>query len=746
MEKNRTKTITVKKISSLLQKNKSTIIRRAQKESWSFKEVSGPGGKRKEFIISKLPEEIRLLYNKMQIEKQTKQIAIPKDSNISVPFSIDDPPSLCQAQINNALTKADLLRLYIMALKKSAWGKKAKVRKNFMRGYNSGIAYPELFSSLGKVHWKTIEGWKQVMHHSGDTLKLADRRGFCKRGQSLTEDQENILLRCALHPNRPKISEVIRLARCVMDSKNIMDGYSDATYRRWLTDWKSHNYHNWIFSRQGAKAWNDKCAYYIERDYSLINVGDILVADGHVLNFEIINPWTGKPKRMMLILWKDMKSNFPLGWEIMPTENTQAIASALRRAILRLGKYPKVAYLDNGKAFKARFFKGVDFDQENFTGLFERLDIKTIFAWPYHGQSKTIERFFGSFAELERWCPAYSGTSIEKKPPRMMRGEKVHRRLYDKLSGGGCITLEQAHMAIAAWFDAYVQRPQKGHLDGLKPIDLFIEGKGDGVDPAELQYLMMSMEIRTIRRNGIRFLGQNYYDPALYGRKHQVTIRYDLQDKSAIYVFDGNGDFICEAGPTEKVHPAATALGNEKDKARLVKHIEYKKHQEKEASVSARIFLENEVIPEHRRRLAAIGIDPCSAKATQGKVKKIDLSGQLTEAEKKKIKRDYDELVEMNKDMPGEEPKEEYVPETITETAMIFKSLPKMDEIDRYEKLIELETRNILIPKEHRAFMTYYEQTGEYKMYGDRFEEHRARTVMMWQLENEEDERKGVSL
>ena len=143
--------------------------------------------------------------------------------------------------------------------------------------------------------------------------------------------------------------------------------------------------------------------------------------------------------------------------------------------------------------------------------------------------------------------------------------------------------------------------------------------------------------------------------------------------------------------------------------------------------------MENEVIPEHRRRLAAIGIKEgthASPKgyAGQGEVKKIDLSGQLTEAEEKKIQRDYEELLELNKDMPGEEPKEEYVPETITETAMIFKSLPKMDEIDRYEKLIELETRNILIPKEHRAFMTYYEQTGEYKMHGDRFEEHRART------------------
>jgi putative transposase len=112
---------------------------------------------------------------------------------------------------------------------------------------------------------------------------------------------------------------------------------------------------------------------------------------------------------MTLILFYDMRSNMPLGWEIMPTENTAAISSALRRAVLRLGKYPRVVYLDNGRAFKARFFKGCqDFDEAGYSGLYERMGCQTIYAWPYHGQSKTVERFFGSFVELERLCPTYS--------------------------------------------------------------------------------------------------------------------------------------------------------------------------------------------------------------------------------------------------------------------------------------------------------------------------------------------------
>ena len=132
------------------------------------------------------------------------------------------------------------------------------------------------------------------------------------------------------------------MTRVIMKTYGIEDNLSDKTFRRFLDDWISTHYDVWIFNREGAKAWNDKVAFYIERDINLLKVGDILVADGHTLNFEIINPYNGKPKRMVMILWYDMKSNFPLGWEIMPTENIKAIASALRRAILRLGKYPQI--------------------------------------------------------------------------------------------------------------------------------------------------------------------------------------------------------------------------------------------------------------------------------------------------------------------------------------------------------------------------------------------------------------------
>ena len=43
--------------------------------------------------------------------------------------------------------------------------------------------------------------------------------------------------------------------------------------------------------REGEKAFHDKVEQYIVRDISKIEVGDVLIADGHDLNFLVINPW-----------------------------------------------------------------------------------------------------------------------------------------------------------------------------------------------------------------------------------------------------------------------------------------------------------------------------------------------------------------------------------------------------------------------------------------------------------------------
>ena len=354
---------------------------------------------------------------------------------------------------------------------------------------------------------------------------------------------------------------------------------------------------------------------------------------------------------------------------------------------------PRVVYLDNGRAFKAKYFTGTDLEQSGLNGLYAELGIQTVFAWAYHGQSKTVERFFGVTAELERKCLTYVGTSIAKKPPRLHRGEFQHRKVYEKVMGGLCITLEDAYRAFADWFDDYARRPQKHskYLKGASPIELFEAGRGPGVDPVELTTLMWARKDGHIRGSRIEHRGKFYYHDELYGRKHGVEIRYDLQDPGYIAVYE-DGEFLCIAPEQGKAHPMAI-LGSEEDRARLAEQLKIKARQKKHASELNRRLLEDEILPSHFAQMERDGLTPQGAPRTEDPPK----PKQLTRSDKEDIEREVAEYHKLQKKQVLE-----HNP---------FAALEDMDEVERYELLVKYDAKGVMIPKRWAAFMRYFEQT-----------------------------------
>ena len=555
------------------------------------------------------------------------------DANLTSKDSAPQPSvienELSPKQLEVALARVDLLNVYSKFVARSGITR-LKAKRNFVALFNSN-AFPELLNKIGKLSFKTIERWKKIYFENNKDYRCLAPQYKIKKTTSITLAESEILTRLFLNPNQPLISEVIRSAQDIFIARRFENVKSVNTYRRYLLDWKKEHYADYVFFREGEKALDDKVIPYLERDYDRIQVGDIIVADGHVLNFEIINPYTGKPKRMMMVLFFDMKSSFPLGWDISPTENTMTIAIALRRSILRLGKFPRIVYLDNGRAFGAKFFNGVDFKTSGITGLFERLGAKVITATPYHGQSKTIERFFRTFSELERMVPTYSGTSIELKPARMNRGEKLHMKLHEKMMHGTSLDIFTAHKAVAWWFDRYAERAQQdGHLKGMRPLDLFETGKGPGIDRAQLIHLMMTQEVKSIARNGIRMFGTSYWNESLFGKEwDEVTVRYDLLENDSIFVYDSAGEFICEAKRIDKVHPAAGILGTEEDVKLLHDQLERKQSLKKLIVGDAKQFLADEVYPAVQKQFNEINIVPIADSEAPS----------LIEAPKKKTKK-----------------------------------------------------------------------------------------------------------
>ncbi len=587
------------------------VHEKAKREGWRSRPRSGRGGGF-EWLVASMPEATRLA---VRLAEQKALAA----TDASLPAPLSGPvPELDAGRRRKALAKADVLRLYMEWQRRH--GSTVKTKGDFILAYQGG-AWPEVLAALGpKISWKSLERWKLSLERAESVLALADKRGLAHRGRSvLTDAHRELLLRAALHPNSPKISYAIREAERMCRARNL-EPPSEATMRRYLKRYIRESHQLWVKVRQGEKVWNDQCAWSISRDWSLIEVGDVVIADGHTLNFESLNPDTGKPCRMTLLMWFDGRSNYPLGWEVMATENTQCIASAFRRACITLGKIPKVPYLDNGRAFRAKFFKNTpDFRQcgvasliENtgavvgMEGLYDALGMHPVHARPYHGQSKPVERFFGTLHELETWVPSYTGNCIEAKPARMKRGEEMHRAAYEA-RGGRPLTLEETYKALAMWFDEYVRRPSKAaHLKGLTPLEVFQGGTGPGVDLARLDLLLLSKEVKGITKHGVSLRGRHYWHRTLADRRHKCLVRFDPQALDTVLVYDEDGTFLCEARDHGKEHPMAAVLGTVEQRASLQEKLEMQAEQKRLVNASAREVLRQVVLPETQRRMEAL--------------------------------------------------------------------------------------------------------------------------------------------
>ena len=446
-------------------------------------------------------------------------------------------------------------------------GNKGELDEEFIRGYNGKLLYPNLHQVLGETSLATLRRWRTMLDGSDDWTLLVRNynREIVAR---LTPIEYKVFFGFLMSDNKISIGEAIRLTRFYLKQIGLPTSKSDMTFRREADDFKAKHYDIWVFMREGQKALKDKVEPYIKRDPSLLEVGDALVADGHRLNFQIINPFAGKPCRGVIVVYIDWKSFDLAGYEIMMNENTQVVASAMRNSIITLGKKPKVGYQDNGKAFKNRFFLGTaSFEEAGFYGLFGRLGIIPIFAQPYNARAKIVERWFKEFSNtFERLFPSYIGSSIADKPAYMMRNEKFHKALHNDYVP----TIDETVQFIEHWL-SFHRSQECPHVKGKSIGDVFDGGRGPGVDLDELDDLMMDVKISTIKRNGITFLGADYYDDNLYGLREQVLIKYSLFDLSHIKVYAVNGEFICMASRVMSVHPLARVLGTAKDVA-AVKH------------------------------------------------------------------------------------------------------------------------------------------------------------------------------
>lgn len=461
----------------------------------------------------------------------------------------------------NALAKLDLIRKWQKFRRKAV--NKLQADYDFVKLHNSSNSY--LFSVLGKISRGSLHRWKASLDGTEDYTRLIPNYKYVSINEyrtCLTDEEIKIFMGLLLHPNRICIGKAIALTKYKLKEQGQSFIPADITFRRYAKWFKDNNYDKWVLARDGEKVLSDKVEPYIKRDASLLDVGDILVADGHKLAFQVINPFTGKPCRATLVGFLDWKSTALVGYEIMLEENTQCIASALRNAIINLDMIPKIVYQDNGRAFRAKYFtddKG--FGELGFYGLYAKLGIETVFARPYNARSKVIERFFKEFQEgFEKLMPSYVGSSIINKPAYLKRNEKFHSNLHNDYVP----TIEETIKMIDMWLKFKNSQPCT-NAPNMTIAEVLGNRKKQNIDKSLLDDLMLATEVKTIQRNGVRFLNCDYFDERLYGLRGKVLVKYNLFDLTNVKVFTPKGEYLCTAERVTETHPMAKILGTVED-------------------------------------------------------------------------------------------------------------------------------------------------------------------------------------
>ena len=561
--------ISVKDLASIKGVTERAVRKAVNQNKYVTRMVDGTTGAKYEILVESLDYNLQNVIN-----FENKKSEIEKNTEPSLQKITQYPTKAKQI----ALARYDLVNLWVDYLKNSSL-KKTESGKEFLEIYNKGEIYSALYKILGHVAIGTIYRWQKEIKNNNNFENLIPKYDYGEKehSASLTQNELIVFKSLLLSPNKVNIGKATRLTKYILSKRGLDSPSSAQTFRRFANNYRNKHYDEWIFAREGQKALRDKVQPYITRDISKLEVGDVLVADGHRLAVQCTNPYTGKPCRPTLIGYLDWKSTALVGYEIMLEENTQAITSALRNSIINLGKIPKICYQDNGKAFKSKFFKG-NLQECGIHGLFDNLGIIPVFAQPYNARAKVIERFFRELQDgFERLMPSFVGANIMDKPAYLNRNEDFHKKVHNDFIP----TIEQLSKMLDYYME-YYRSLECPNVKGKTIGEVFESGKGSGIELEKLDDLMMSKEIKTINRNGIRFLNADYYNDCLYGLKERVQIKYSLLDLTKIKVYTLNNEFICYADRVMPIHPMATYLGDVKDQEELKQKLKQQKLLEKQ--------------------------------------------------------------------------------------------------------------------------------------------------------------------
>lgn len=582
--------LTIIDIQQVFSLSRASAYRKAKTEKWDFTDKTlERGGTKRFYLVPTLEVPKSEKESSVIVTDAVKAEIVKYDSSIK---DLVPPITVPENELVRAQLKAELCEKILSEYKR------LKVKKHavdlVLEAYNSGHLFPKLFRLEGPRTDRAIRMWLKIYEENGRDYKVLTRLSKASCHKKATEKEQNFLLGLLLDANRIKIGSAIRKLKQFERLGAIESPTSGRALRRWCENWRDTHIQQWNILRLGNKYAKDNCILSLYREENL-SVGDVWVADGHKLAFDIIDPESGKPKRMMLILFFDWASRYPVGASLANTEDSEHILLALRNGILHWNGRPRYVYLDNGRAFKSKLFhqKWEEHNlEEEFCGVFPRLDIKAEFAKAYNARAKVVERFFKTFQEdFERFMDTFRGASIADKPAFLMRNEKWIKKLKKREP----VTVEEAKSMMSVYFQEMYGKTPHGGLAGKTPLQVFRAEEvpeDRKIVPSELNFMMLEIEERKVRANGVQLSSIVYYHDYLMNYVGQkVSLRYDLMDMRSVLVYDKGGKLICQALARKSTHPFVKLAENEPiARKRWLKQLAHQRRLEKDVKEKSAVI------------------------------------------------------------------------------------------------------------------------------------------------------------
>ncbi|MBN2546539.1 MAG: transposase [Spirochaetes bacterium] len=519
-------------VADIVRQSKSSVSRRSQAEYWQARSVkSGKrGAKKTQYLITALPDDIK---------EKLYQIIKPKKACVTAGNSDWD-----HAGIKNQ--------------------KRALIRQSILMEYRRHSMSYEEFSFLYNLHRFTLpeETYKYYKTIDVITLYRWDKKAKDKDyeklltgygtnrtgagGKTLTNEDKIQLQQLFLTTKQWTMAKCYR-SFCEMNPEKDI---SYSTVKRFYVSLPPALQ---TLKRFGSTSFNDRFMPYISRNYDF-PVMHIWCSDHHMLD-AFVRDERGRIYRPWITAFQDMRSRKIVGYCLAKNPSSYTILKAFLMAVLLYG-FPDEVYFDNGKDYRGKTLQGFtmefsDDEQIKIKGIFAMFNIQVRFCWPYHGQSKPIERWFRTLLEeysktLDTFCGSNTAITLEE-----------HKSYKKDVIGNINLTIDDIEASFKTWLDkwnASWKHTGKG-MNGRTPDEVFNEGTKNRIK-IEIPYeyldriFVRTYQVKSVGRNGISVEGIQYYNPyliAFIGRNNRLIARRSLNDITKIKVYDGDDRLICEA-------------------------------------------------------------------------------------------------------------------------------------------------------------------------------------------------------